>query len=106
MVIKGRYFGIAVGGGWEVSSRCCGGDIRGKGLERWGLQREQDGGCFSLGRPKSGLNSHAAANTCERGSFKPTISMESGFLFGGVSAAPQVGGLTLAVGGGWGTRNG
>lgn len=63
-------------------------------------------GVFRLVRPKSVLNSNAAANTCERGSIKPAVSMESGFLLDGVSAAPQGGGLTLAVGGGWGMRNG
>lgn len=50
VVIKGRDFGLALGSGWEVSSGCCGGYIRGEGLERWGLQRQQDGGCFSLGK--------------------------------------------------------
>lgn len=58
------------------------------GEQGWkgGGYREQIGGCSSL----RATEISTAAQTFARGSFKPSISMESGFLFNGVSGVPSI----------------
>ena len=95
---------LAVGGGKGVGHGCCSGDVGGEGLEMGGLQREQDGGCFSLGVTEISIGQPCRMYFCApkyaRGSFKPTISMDGGALFDGFWGVLRGGDLALAVGGG------
>ena len=73
------------------------GGCGGEGFE-WGEpQREQDGGCFSLGVTGSSIEQQDRKDFCApkyaRDSFYLTTSVESGFLFDTLSGAPRGKGL-------------
>ncbi|CAB1109156.1 unnamed protein product [Ectocarpus sp. CCAP 1310/34] len=85
-VRRERTLALAVEGGGEVGTG--GGSVGGlgeHGLE-WGLpQKEQDGGCFSLGVTGGSIDQQCRKDVCAPkygcDSFNLTTSVESGFLF-------------------------
>ncbi|CAB1099548.1 unnamed protein product [Ectocarpus sp. CCAP 1310/34] len=98
-VLRGEGLALVVaGGGKEVGTG--GGSVGGlgeHGLE-WGLpQKEQDGGCFSLGVTGGSIDQQCRTDVCAPkyacDSFNLTTSVESGFLFDTVSGVLKGRGL-------------
>ncbi|CAB1101373.1 unnamed protein product [Ectocarpus sp. CCAP 1310/34] len=94
-----------VAGGKEVGTG--GGSVGGLGVHglEWGLpQKEQDGGCFSLGVTGGSIDQQCRKDVCAPkygcDSFNLTTSVESGFLFDTVSGVLRGEVLALVVEGG------
>ncbi|CAB1105457.1 unnamed protein product [Ectocarpus sp. CCAP 1310/34] len=101
-VLRGEGLALVVAGGKEVGTR--GGSVGGlgeHGLE-WGVpQKEQGGGCFSLGVTGGSIDQQSRTHFCAPKyaceSFNLATWVESGFLFDTVSGVPRGEGLALVV---------